>query len=187
MNNLTTRKIVLGLLITLVLAFSVQGIADALTTPTISSNPAELSTLNTGSTITVTISSGSFNRHEGLEFLTFTVNNSATFPDPDNPTTFVSTERWTEVDSALDDTSNGAFDRAIPSLTVTVPNVGLVTATVTWMQSDGNTGNLTRAFYVVNPTNAAAEGIMFDTSADMGNNGFEFKSGGDHTIGLYRK
>ena len=31
MNNLTTRKIVLGLLMALVLAFSVQGIADALT------------------------------------------------------------------------------------------------------------------------------------------------------------
>ena len=30
MNNLTTRKIVLGLLMTLVLAFSVQGIADAI-------------------------------------------------------------------------------------------------------------------------------------------------------------
>ena len=31
MNNLTTRKIVFGMLMTLVLAFSVQGIADALT------------------------------------------------------------------------------------------------------------------------------------------------------------
>ena len=31
MNNLTTRKIVLGLLMVLVLAFSVQGIAQALT------------------------------------------------------------------------------------------------------------------------------------------------------------
>ena len=30
MNNLTTRKIILGLLMTLVLVFSVQGIADAL-------------------------------------------------------------------------------------------------------------------------------------------------------------
>ena len=29
MNNLTTRKIVLGLLMALVLAFSVQGIAEA--------------------------------------------------------------------------------------------------------------------------------------------------------------
>ena len=33
MNNLTTRKIVLGLLMTLVLALSVQGIADAITVP----------------------------------------------------------------------------------------------------------------------------------------------------------
>ena len=33
MNNLTTRKIVLGLLVMLVLAFSVQGIADAVTFP----------------------------------------------------------------------------------------------------------------------------------------------------------
>ena len=32
MSNLTTRKIVLGLLVTLVLAFSVQGTADAFTT-----------------------------------------------------------------------------------------------------------------------------------------------------------
>ena len=31
MSNLTTRKIVLGLLMALVLTFSVQGIADALT------------------------------------------------------------------------------------------------------------------------------------------------------------
>ena len=33
MNNLTTRKIVLGLLMTCVLAFGVQGIADAVTDP----------------------------------------------------------------------------------------------------------------------------------------------------------
>ena len=31
MNNLTTRKIVLGLLMVLALAFGVQGIADAIT------------------------------------------------------------------------------------------------------------------------------------------------------------
>ena len=31
MNNLTTRKIVLGMLMVLVLAFSVQGTADAIT------------------------------------------------------------------------------------------------------------------------------------------------------------
>ena len=31
MNNLTTRKIILGLLVTLVLAFGVQGVCEALT------------------------------------------------------------------------------------------------------------------------------------------------------------
>ena len=36
MNNLTTRKIVLGLLMTLVLAFGVPGIVDAISYP---SNP----------------------------------------------------------------------------------------------------------------------------------------------------
>ena len=38
MNNLTTRKIVLGMLMTLVLAFSVQGIADAQTIEVTSGN-----------------------------------------------------------------------------------------------------------------------------------------------------
>ena len=41
MNNLTTRKIVLGMLMTLVLAFSVQGIADALTVTRRSSDDLE--------------------------------------------------------------------------------------------------------------------------------------------------
>ena len=42
MNNLTTRKIVLGLLMTLVLAFSVQGIADALMVTRKSSDDLEV-------------------------------------------------------------------------------------------------------------------------------------------------
>ena len=50
MNNLTTRKIVLGLLMALVLAFSVQGIADALT---LRINSGDLTTvsLNQGFTL----------------------------------------------------------------------------------------------------------------------------------------
>ena len=41
MNNLTTRKIVLGMLMALVLTFSVQGIADALTFSTSRSGDLE--------------------------------------------------------------------------------------------------------------------------------------------------
>ena len=42
MNNLTTRKIVLGLLMALVLAFSVQGIADATLTPKASTEDPDI-------------------------------------------------------------------------------------------------------------------------------------------------
>ena len=52
MSNLTTRKIVLGMLMVLVLAFSVQGIADALSFTT--SRSGDLQTVNTGDTFTIT-------------------------------------------------------------------------------------------------------------------------------------
>ena len=50
MNNLTTRKIVLGLLMVLVLAFSVQGIADALT---VSSPSGDLQTVKTNADFSI--------------------------------------------------------------------------------------------------------------------------------------
>ena len=54
MNNLTTRKIVLGMLMVLVLAFSVQSIADALTFGTRKSN--DLQTLLPGDDFTISFS-----------------------------------------------------------------------------------------------------------------------------------
>ena len=56
MNNLTTRKIVLGLLMTLVLAFSVQGIADALTFSTSRSGDLETKAPNEQFTIRFSVS-----------------------------------------------------------------------------------------------------------------------------------
>ena len=53
MNNLTTRKIVLGLLMALVLAFSVQGIADALT---LEKTSGDFQTKPAGSTFDITFS-----------------------------------------------------------------------------------------------------------------------------------
>ena len=52
MSNLTTRKIVLGLLMALVLAFSVQGIADALTFQTRTSG--DLVTVSRNQEFTIT-------------------------------------------------------------------------------------------------------------------------------------
>ena len=55
MNNLTTRKIVLGLLMALVLAFSVQGIAEALTF-TRPSNSGDLQTVFADRDFTISFS-----------------------------------------------------------------------------------------------------------------------------------
>ena len=51
MNNLTTRKIVLGMLMTLVLAFGVQGTADAITRFTSSSGDLQLHPPKTSFTV----------------------------------------------------------------------------------------------------------------------------------------
>ena len=55
MNNLTTRKIVLGMLMTLVLAFSVQGVADALTLTRVSD---QYQSKRLGSSFEITFSVG---------------------------------------------------------------------------------------------------------------------------------
>ena len=55
MNNLTTRKIVLGMLLALVLTFSVQGIADALS---LSKRSGDLQTKSVDSSFEITFSVG---------------------------------------------------------------------------------------------------------------------------------
>ena len=59
MSNLTTRKIVLGLLMVLVLAFSVQGIADALTFGTSRSGDFNVVLPNQDFTISFQVTPGS--------------------------------------------------------------------------------------------------------------------------------
>ena len=61
MNNLTTRKIVLGLLMALVLAFSVQGTADALT---LTKSSGDLVTVSRNQTFTIKFSIDPDSRQE---------------------------------------------------------------------------------------------------------------------------
>ena len=61
MNNLTTRKIVLGMLMVLVLAFSVQGIADALS---LSKRSGDLQTKSVDSSFEITFSVGTEVRYD---------------------------------------------------------------------------------------------------------------------------
>ena len=67
MNNLTTRKIVLGLLMAFVLGFGVQGVANAISDPNITSGLSPTTVYNVGSSptdITITLSPDSPTRRE---------------------------------------------------------------------------------------------------------------------------
>ena len=88
MNNLTTRKIVLGLLMTLVLAFSVQGIADAFTV-----------TKSTKSVALLPIPAGGITSEQtftfGIRFTTAEVNQGNDTPDDTNDPATISDDRIT--------------------------------------------------------------------------------------------
>ena len=147
MNNLTTRKIVLGLLMTLVLAFSVQGIADAATiTLTGSGTSADLNWRDIGEEITVSIT-GIANLDTTVESVTFSVSNGATF-DLSNPPDARSTHTWQETGvgtGAFQSTIAGSSAAISSSVTFTVPTAGEVTATLS--ATGATTQYLT--FYVV--------------------------------------
>ena len=189
MNNLTTRKIVLGLLMVLVLAFSVQGIADALTDPTITSSPSEFSTVNIGSTITINGLNVGLNTTTYRESLTVTLSGNgagsaatgASFPDPVTSGAIVDTYTWQETSTADPvDHNNGTI--SIPSsVTITVGSqsvVGEIIVTVTWTKSDNTTGTAVRRFYAVNQVTAA----IAISITDGGVNGFVIKPGGVQAI-----
>ena len=161
MNNLTTRKIVLGLLMALVLAFSMQGTADALTLSP-STSPGDLTTLTAGATITLSGISKTLGNAANIETVQVTVDRGATFPSPDNAA--VTDYTWTEVDDDRNNTSNGTFTPAIPSsLTITVGTAGVVTVTVSWTSNDVPpvTKTFTHTFYVVPDSAISATAPMF--------------------------
>ena len=133
MNNLTTRKIVLGILMTLVLAFSVQGIADAATITVFDADPVDLSSLNIGERIEFDIEAAAAIAGSN-ESVTFSVSNGANFPLGDDLHTSYT---WRENQGGLS---------AIPSkVDVTVNRPGEVTATLS--ASGATTRRMT--FYVV--------------------------------------
>ena len=147
MNNLMTRKIVLGLLMVLVLAFSVQGTADAaIINLTSSGISADLSWRDIGGMITVSIS-GTANTDNTVESVTFTVSNGATF-DLTDPAGARSTHTWGETGAAtntFESTITGSTTVIPGTVTFTVPRAGEVTATLS--ATGATTQYLT--FYVV--------------------------------------
>ena len=154
MNNLTTRKIVLGLLMTLVLAFGVQGTANALDAPTIISNGTQigdLGWLSIGGTITVSSPSFGNSGANVRESISISVKGGgANFDDPDFEDSRTTTlETWTDT-AANPDT----FDKDFPStVVITVRIAGEVTVTVNYTTdtatSSTRNGSIVQTYYVV--------------------------------------
>ena len=151
MNNLTTRKIILGLLMTCVLAFGVQDIANALSEPTI--GPTDLSFLSINGQITV--SEPTFGNSEAnvKESIYISVSGgSANFldPDDDNGVRTTTSETWTEPAAG-----DGTFDKDFPSggVAITVHSAGEVTVTVSYTTNDATSSTRNRSivqtYYVV--------------------------------------
>ena len=125
MNNLTTRKIVLGMLMTLVLALSVQGIADALTIE-LSGSPVDLSTVVDESTVTLTIAATA-NISGTKESVRLSANRTFFVGD-----SRVSSFAWTETDGDSDTAGFQDGSLTVPrTMEITITGRGEVTFKLT--------------------------------------------------------
>ena len=139
MNNLTTRKIVLGLLMTLVLAFSMQGIADAVNlNPSISED--DLSRLIIGDPITLTFGGSGLVDNVGVTNESVSVSvtrDRAEFEDPDDSDDTAYSHTWTESDDGI----------TVPTtLAIDVLSAGELTVTVSWTDSEATKKSHNRSF-----------------------------------------
>ena len=174
MKNLMTRKIILGMLITLALVFSVQGIAEAISglTPStaiasggVGTATGDLGSLSIGGTITVTISGGTLDLDNVRESITVSVSGSgvgtgATSTNFVNPagnraTSYV----WRETDNDTTDGTNHnaastfATDETPGTVTITVRRAGEITVTVshieTYDTTRSRTARVVNTYYIV--------------------------------------
>ncbi len=155
MRNLMTRKIVFGILMTLVLAFSVQGVAEALSDLSESTLPADLGTQNIASTFNATINATP-DRDNTRETVRVTVTN-ATFLVDGNPK---SSYTFQEEDG--DGTTPGFQDGSltVPALTFTVTRAGKVNVTIIGTASADNTAQrIVRTYYAPQATIPASATI----------------------------
>ena len=162
MKKLTTRKIVLGLLMALVLAFGVQGTAEAvsdLTPGFATTNPTgvdDLGRLNIGGTITLDIDGASaVNTNNHRESVSVSVSGGdAKFKDPTNAEKTKTSYTWQEEKGSDDpkNYTNGTLSIA-EDVVITVHSAGEVTVTVSWTStnamSTSRDKSLVRTYYVV--------------------------------------
>ena len=154
MKNQTFSKNVFLVVMTLVLTIGVLGTAHALTTPPVSSTPADLSTLNMGSTITISGLTGRINYTGALDSLSINISGATfTATNPVTNTAIASNidETWTEVDADNDPSTKETI--TLPnSVSIVTAGAGTLTVLVSWNDNTGTNQSITRTFFVVDTT-----------------------------------
>ena len=169
MKDLMTRRIILGMLMVLVLAFSVQGTADAIDTFTPTFTPTDLNMLriNNNNTVVVGGITGKTPNVTGhtpnipnvREYITVSVSGSGVgtgatstnFVNPTDSTKFVTTYRWDETDvdgnATIDHNNAGTFDTndAPAPVTINIRRAGEITVTVTYSETYQDSGGTARS------------------------------------------
>ena len=154
MQNLMTRKIVLGMLMTLVLAFSLQSVAEALDF-TISGAPDDLINQNIGAQFTLTIAP-TLEDNTVQEKITVSVSGGgANFVVDGTPRT---SHTFSEVDDDPNDNTDGNEKDGtltVPPLTVSIRNYGEVTLRIrdgSSVSSADRAPEIVRTYYAVRIT-----------------------------------
>ena len=149
------RKTAFGLLVALVLALGVQGIADAIETFSPGFDPEDLSNRAEGDTIVVNSFPTSVNLDNVRESVSLSVSGGgANFPNPTDNSRTVTSYTWRETDDNSDGTNhNNAALPTIGTRTITVNSPGEVTVTVSYTETYDTTRSRTtsvvRTYYVV--------------------------------------
>ncbi len=136
MKNLMTRKIVLGMLMTLVLAFSVQDIAEAVDEPTFTQTEANIVTLRTPGSAATVGGLASLTLDDPARIESVSISGSSGIIITAGSGVGKSSVTYTEVDTDLTDTTNGSITGGDVAITFT--SVGRKTVTISGTDNDSN-------------------------------------------------
>ncbi|MDE0424654.1 MAG: Ig-like domain-containing protein [Candidatus Poribacteria bacterium] len=160
MKNLMTRKVVLGVLMTLVLGFGGQGVVEALSDLSQDGLPDDLTNQNVE--LTLTTITAPLNQPTIRESVNVNVNGGgANFVVGDSTRTSYT---WTEDDSDLSDGTDGSL--TIPSLTISIRSPGEITVRISDTSSVSSADRqpeIVRTYYAVkNPLDVSlSDNIRF--------------------------
>ncbi len=178
MKDLMTRKIVLGMLMTLVLAFSVQGIAEAVDEPTFTQTEANIVTLRTPGSAATVGGLASLTLDDPARIESVKIVGSSGIIITAGSGVGESSVTYTEVDDDLTDTANGSI--AGGDVAITFTSVGRKTVTISGTDNDSNgdgtlgdkkSWSFQYIYYVSEPATSRSTTVSF---TGVGGNGYKY-------------